>query len=39
MLIDFRSLDIKKPVKGVIHVGAHDCEEREPYLSNFNITD
>jgi FkbM family methyltransferase len=40
MLIDIFSLKFPKEVKGIIHLGAHECEERIAYLSKFNnITD
>ena len=39
MLIPFNNLILTTPVKGVIHVGAHECEERDGYLSNFNLDD
>ena len=40
MLIDISQLKFTKNVHGIIHVGAHNCEERMNYLLNFhNITD
>lgn len=39
MLIDIKNLPITRTVKGVIHIGAHECEERQSYVDNFNITD
>jgi len=40
MLIDLFSLKFPKEVKGILHLGAHDCEERYTYLLKFNnITD
>lgn len=40
MLIDIFHLKFIKGVNGIIHIGAHDCEERIKYLSRFNeITD
>jgi FkbM family methyltransferase len=40
MLIDISHLFFIKDVKGIIHIGAHDCEERMNYLMRFNnITD
>jgi FkbM family methyltransferase len=40
MLIDIFSLKFIKQVNGIIHIGAHDCEERIKYLSRFDcITD
>lgn len=39
MLIDFNRLPISKPVRGVIHIGAHECEERSEYLSHFGLND
>ncbi|MEX0596969.1 MAG: FkbM family methyltransferase [Candidatus Paceibacterota bacterium] len=35
MLIEFGSLQFPKKVTGVIHIGAHECEEYELYLKNF----
>jgi len=40
MLIDISQLKFIKNVHGIIHIGAHDCEERMLYLTKFpNITD
>jgi FkbM family methyltransferase len=40
MLINIFSLIFQKEVIGILHLGAHDCEERLLYLSKFNnITD
>lgn len=39
MLIPIENLPIRKPIKGVIHIGAHECEERVPYIKNFSIND
>lgn len=41
MLIYFRDLKefINKPIKGIIHIGAHECEERQGYIDNFNVND
>jgi hypothetical protein len=40
MLIDIKNLHFLKSVNGIIHIGAHECEERPIYLSNFdNLTD
>ena len=39
MLINFERLPIKKKIKGVVHIGAHECEERSGYLNCFNIND
>jgi FkbM family methyltransferase len=40
MLIDIKNLHFLKSVNGIIHIGAHDCEERSIYLSNFGkLTD
>ena len=40
MLIDISELKFTKDVYGVIHIGAHDCEERIKYLTQFNnVTD
>lgn len=38
MLIDIFSLRFPKQVNGILHLGAHDCEERVKYLSRFNHT-
>ena len=35
MLIDVSWLKIIKEVRGIIHIGAHECEERINYLLNF----
>lgn len=39
MLIPFQYLAISKPIKGVIHVGAHECEERDGYINYFKLND
>ena len=39
MLIPFQELLVTKPIKGVIHIGAHECEERSGYFHFFNIND
>lgn len=41
MLIPFQELlqYIKTPIKGVVHIGAHDCEEREAYINILNQKD
>jgi FkbM family methyltransferase len=40
MLIDISQLKFFKEVIGIIHIGAHECEERLNYLIKFNsITD
>lgn len=40
MLIDIFQLKFIKVVNGIIHIGAHDCEERIKYLSRFSeVTD
>ena len=40
MLIDIFQLKFIKDVNGIIHIGAHDCEERIKYLSRFSeVTD
>uniref|UniRef100_A0A6C0AZX4 Methyltransferase FkbM domain-containing protein n=1 Tax=viral metagenome TaxID=1070528 RepID=A0A6C0AZX4_9ZZZZ len=33
MLINIKELPIKKQIHGIIHVGAHECEERTNYLN------
>lgn len=39
MLISIPELNITKPIKGVIHLGAHECEERNDYLNYFQLDD
>ena len=40
MLIDIKKLKFCKEVYGIIHIGAHECEERMIYLNRFNkVTD
>lgn len=39
MLIDFNRLPINKPVKGILHIGAHECEEKNGYNNYFNLDD
>lgn len=40
MLININDLKFHKDVYGIIHIGAHECEERFNYLLNFhNLTD
>ena len=39
MLIKAKDLPIGVPVRGVIHVGAHECEERQAYADVFHLTD
>jgi FkbM family methyltransferase len=39
MLIPIGALPIKKKILGVIHIGAHECEERQMYINHFNLTD
>ena len=39
MLIPFEKLILSNPITGVIHIGAHECEEREEYLKHFNLDD
>lgn len=40
MLIDIKNLNFIKNITGIIHIGAHECEERINYLLKFhNITD
>lgn len=36
MLIEFHRLTCPKKVTGIIHIGAHECEENDIYLSTFN---
>ncbi len=37
-IANFKS-DLQKKVKGVIHIGAHECEERTDYFQQFQLTD
>ena len=39
MLIKAKDLPIGVPVRGVIHVGAHECEERQAYADVFHLSD
>ena len=39
MRISIPELNIIKPIKGIIHLGAHECEERNDYINNFNLDD
>lgn len=39
MLIPFDKLNITKKITGVIHIGAHECEERTEYQQHFNLDD
>lgn len=39
MLIPVNQLPITKPVKGILHVGAHECEERLSYMNEFGLSD
>lgn len=41
MIIDISTLltKITIPIKGVIHIGAHECEERDFYINHLNIND
>jgi len=40
MLININDLKFHKNVNGIIHIGAHECEERYQYLLKFhNVTD
>jgi len=39
MLINFERLPIKNKIKGVVHIGAHECEERNGYINCFDIND
>lgn len=39
MLIEIPNLKISKPVHGIIHIGAHECEERQSYHKFFNLDD
>lgn len=37
MLIPFDQLILPKPITGVIHIGAHECEEKEGYINKFHL--
>ena len=37
--IPFKDLYITKKVNGVIHIGAHECEERSEYKTRFDLGD
>lgn len=39
MLIEFERLQITQKIRGVIHIGAHECEERTKYFNHFGISD
>lgn len=39
MLIKFDRLPILQPVRGVIHIGAHECEERGGYVTCLGLDD
>jgi len=39
MLIQLSDLPITKPVRGIIHIGAHECEERYAYIHKYNLND
>ena len=39
MLIPLSYLPITKPVHGIIHIGAHECEERNDYIVKYNLND
>jgi FkbM family methyltransferase len=39
MLINFEKLPITKNIRGIIHIGAHECEERMGYIKHFGIND
>jgi FkbM family methyltransferase len=39
MLIPLDQLPITKPVRGIIHIGAHECEERYSYIMKYNLND
>lgn len=39
MFITIDRMKITKPVRGIIHIGAHECEERRAYLSHFAVDD
>ena len=39
MLIPLSHLPLKKPVMGIIHIGAHECEERSDYLTYYHLND
>lgn len=39
----FQQLDVKflinKPIKGIIHIGTHECEERQFYIDHLYAND
>lgn len=39
MLIPIPELSISTPVRGVVHLGAHECEERSDYLLHWGVDD
>lgn len=39
MLIPLHHLPISKSIKGIIHIGAHECEERDAYMQIYGIGD
>jgi FkbM family methyltransferase len=39
MLIPFENLSINKKITGVVHIGAHECEERDGYIQHFKLSD
>lgn len=39
MLIDLKNLPITTKVRGILHVGAHECEERLIYLNTYGLDD
>jgi len=39
MLIPITTLHTPKKVTGILHIGAHECEERKDYLNRYDITD
>jgi FkbM family methyltransferase len=39
MLIGIDTLKITKPINGIIHIGAHECEEKAKYNTILNIDD
>ena len=39
MLIEFEKLKITKPIRGIIHIGAFECEEKGGYNNILNIDD
>lgn len=37
MLIPLDKLPLTKSIRGIIHIGAHECEEHLSYIKHFNL--